>query len=127
MRPFLLSMCFVSDFTCGCGKTQPPTIAGKSVDHWLEHLRDSDAKERRTAVFKLEAAGTSDPAVLTALIGMLKDSDPTVRCEAIVAVAKWGSAANEAVPILMQMQQEDESLEVQGYATKALEKLSNKM
>ena len=126
MRSVLVSVGIVVLLAGGCGKAKPMLIAGKPVDHWLKQLQDPDAKERKTAVFKLEAAGTSDPAILPALIGMLKDPDATVRCEAIVAVTKWGSAANEVIPTLVQMQSDDESPEVQAYAAKALEKLSGR-
>jgi HEAT repeat protein len=108
----------------GCGGAKPTLIAGKPVDHWLKQLENPDAKERKNAVFKLEALGTADSNVLPALIGALKDSDATVRCEAIVAVARWGNDAGEAIPILTEMESNDPSTEVRDYAAKAVKKLS---
>jgi vesicle coat complex subunit len=124
MRAVLVSVGIIVLLAGGCGKAKPMLIAGKPVDHWLKQLQDPDAKERKTAIFKLEAAGTSDPAILPALIEMLKDPDAVVRCEAIVAVAKWGSEATGAIATLTEMESDDPSPEVRDYAAKALKKLN---
>ena len=124
MRPVLLAVGIFVLLAGGCGEAKPTLIAGKTVDHWLKRLQDPDAKERKNAVFKLEAIGTSDPDILPALIGMLKDPDATVRCEAIVAVAKWGSEASEAVGTLIDMERDDPTPEVRDYAAKALKKIN---
>jgi HEAT repeat protein len=108
----------------GCGGAKPTLIGGKPVDHWLKQLQDPDAKARKTAVFNLEALGKTDPTILPALIGTLKDPDAPVRCEAIVAVAKWGVDASEAIPILTDMERDDPSPEVRDYAAKALKKIT---
>jgi HEAT repeat protein len=108
----------------GCGGAKPTLIGGKPVNHWLKQLESSDAAERKKAVFNLEALGKTDPAILPALIGILKDPEATVRCEAIVAVARWGVDANEAIPMLTEMERDDPSQEVRDYAAKALKKLN---
>jgi HEAT repeat protein len=124
MRPEVIAVVIVVLLGGGCGGAKPTLIAGKPVDYWLKRLQDPDAKERKNAVFKLEAVGTSDPDILPALIGMLKDPDPTVRCEAIVAVAKWGSEASGAVGTLTEMERDDPIEEVRDYAAKALKKIN---
>jgi len=104
----------------GCGRAQPTMAGGK----WAQALRDSDIKVRKKAAFTLGNIGPSDPAVLPALIGALKDADAGVRCEVILALLKYGSGAEEAIPELKEVQNKDRDAKVREYATKALEKLS---
>jgi HEAT repeat protein len=42
--------------------------------------------------------GPGDPAALPALTGALKDADAGVRCEAVLALLKYGPGAKEAIP-----------------------------
>jgi HEAT repeat protein len=57
------------------------------------------------------------------LIGALKDADAGVRCEAILALLKYGPAAKEVIPPLTEVQEKDHDAKVRAYAAKALEKL----
>jgi HEAT repeat protein len=103
----------------GCGSAQPTMAGGK----WAEALRDRDAKVRKKAAFTLGNIGPTDPAVLPALIGALKDADAGVRCEAILALRKYGLPAKEAILELTAIQQKDRNRKVRAYAANALEKL----
>jgi HEAT repeat protein len=105
----------------GCAKAQP-TMAGSK---WAAALRDPDANVRKKAAFTLGNIGPSDPVVLPALIGALKDADTGVRCEVILSMLKYGSAAREAIPELTEVQNKDRDFKVREYATKALEKLKD--
>lgn len=110
-------------FASGCGQAQPTLAGGKPVSHWLDQLRSPDAKARKTAVTKLGNVGRADPTALPAVLGTLKDPDAGVRCEAILALLKSDTAASEAIPTLIEMQQNDRNAQVRSYAAHALEKL----
>jgi HEAT repeat protein len=103
----------------GCGQPQPPP----RVSHWVQALRQPDARVRKEAAFKLGNLGPTDPAVSPALIGALKDADAGVRCEAILALTKCGPDAQAAIPVLADLQQRDPNARVRSYASKALKKL----
>jgi len=103
----------------GCAGAQP-TMAGSK---WAAVLRDPDPKLHKKAVFTLGNIGSSDPVVLPALIGALQDASADVRCEAILALVKYGPGAQDAIPALTQIQQQDRNAEVRAYAAEALEKL----
>jgi HEAT repeat protein len=90
---------------------------------WAEALRGPDAKVRRNAAFTLGNIGPSDPAVLPALLGAVKDADAGVRCEAILALLKYGPAAREAIPELTEVRQKDRDPKVRAYAARAVDKL----
>lgn len=110
---------------CGCTASQPTLSGGKPVDYWVESLRSSpDAKLRKEAAFKLGNVGPTDSKALPALVSALKDRDAAVRCEAILALVKFGSAALEASAVLAELRQHDHDPRVRTYATKALEKLN---
>jgi HEAT repeat protein len=104
---------------CGCGRAQP-TMAGTK---WAPALRDPDAKVRRKAAFTLGNIGPSDPAVLPALRAALKDADPEVRCEAILALVRYGPGAHDAVAVLTEVEQSDADAKVRAYAAKARTRL----
>jgi HEAT repeat protein len=124
MRPFLL-LSILAVFLSGCGKGQPTLAGGKPLSHWLEALKDPDAKQRKTAVFKLGNVGPGEPEIIPALVEMLKDRDAGVRGETILALVKFGPAAAEAVPALTLLQTQDPDGKVREYASKALAKLQN--
>jgi HEAT repeat protein len=108
----------------GCGQQPPITAHGKPVSHWVEAVRDPDAKVRRKAVIELGHVGTADPAALPALIEAVKDRIPVVRCEAILALSNLGPAAEDAIPIL-QAAQKDADARVRTYAGKALQRIQS--
>jgi HEAT repeat protein len=107
----------------GCGKSPPTLAGGKPVTYWVEALRDPDARQRKTAAFKLGNAGPADPAVLPALLAALQDPDPVVRREVILSLVKFGPAAREAVPVLEGLGERDPDPEVRAAAAKGLERL----
>lgn len=108
----------------GCtGKSGPILAGGKPVSHWVRNLSDPNPKMRKAAAEKLGNVGSSDPAVLDALCGALRDGSAEVRCEAILALVKVGPGAKEAVGPLKLLGQQDRDPRVRSYAAKALEKL----
>jgi HEAT repeat protein len=106
----------------GCGKAEPPTAGGKPVGHWVEALKDPDAKVRKKAVRKLANAGAAAPAVVPALAGALKDRDPAVRAEAALGLLRIGPEARDAVPALKEATK-DRDRTVRSHAARALEKV----
>ncbi len=122
MRPFLIAILVVSFSGC---TSQPTVDTGPRVDHWIEALREPDARARKEAAFKLGNLGLTDPErIVPALTEALRDADAAVRCEAILALLKCGPDAEEAVGELTELQQNDGDPRVREYAGKALEKLS---
>lgn len=109
----------------GCAKSPPTLAGGKPVRHWIETLRSPNARLRKQAVFKLGNVGPSHPDTLPVLLGALNDGDAAVRCEAILALLKFGPAAGQAVANLHDLRQRDPSAQVRLYAAKAAEKLAN--
>jgi HEAT repeat protein len=120
---------FLFAFLCllafGCGQAQPTLSGGKPVEHWIRALDDSDSRVRKEAASKLGNAGPVNAAVLPALVAALKDPDAKVRCEVILALAKFGTDAKDAVPTLTELQQSDRDARVRSYAAEALERIQN--
>jgi HEAT repeat protein len=98
-------------------------VGGKPASYWVEALQSPDAKLRQKAAFRLGNVGPSDPAAFPALLGALKDNNADVRCEAIKAVLKCGSAAKEAITALTDLEQHDADARVRSHAAKAITKL----
>ena len=127
MRRVLMSLGVLALLLGGCGQAnKPQMVGGKPVSHWLQALQNTDAGVRKKALFKLGNAGTVYPGALPAIIGELKDRDPAVRCEAILALVKGGSAAKEALPVLAELQLRDRNAQVRTYAARAVEKLQRR-
>jgi HEAT repeat protein len=120
MRGILLVLLLIP--LCGCGGAQPPVAGGK----WAEALRAPDAKLRKKAAFTLGNIGSSDPAVLPALIRALRDADAGVRGEVILALLKYGPGAEEAIPELTKVQEKERDAKVRAYAVRAREKLKER-
>jgi HEAT repeat protein len=116
-------LAFLCAAASGCGATTPTLAGGKPVSHWVAALQSPDAKTRKTAAFKLGNVGPADSAVVPTLVGSLKDVEPAVRCEAILALVKCGSDAKAALPTLSELEKNDPDATVRQYAAKALEKL----
>src|SRR5205807_3217221 len=107
-RPTLTLVCFALALAaCGCGRATPTLAGGKPVHDWVEALQSPDVRTRKQAVSKLGNVGRADPEAFPALLGALKDRDPGVRREAILAVMKTGPDAWEAVPLLTEMREKD--------------------
>ena len=107
----------------GCSKTPASLAGGKPVGYWIEALGGQDAKLRKTAVAKLGNVGSADPAAFPAVVKALNDADASVRCEAILALLKFGDQAQEAEAALTALHQRDRDAKVRDYAAKVLEKL----
>jgi HEAT repeat protein len=115
--PFLVLV-----LVAGCGARAPLQSHGRPVSHWVEALREPDARVRKKAVHALGHAAGVDAEALTALIGALKDRDAAVRAEAVLALLNLGPAAQEAIPALEEAQK-DRDARVRAYSGKALEKI----
>jgi HEAT repeat protein len=112
---------------CGCRHAAPTQAGGKPVSYWVETLHSSpDARLRKEAAFKLGNVGPADPSSFPALCEALKDRESAVRCEAILALLKFGPVAQEAIPSLTELRENDRDPKVRDYAAKALEKLARK-
>src|SRR5207302_5505445 len=98
----------------GCGTAKPT----RPVGHWVQALQDPDPRMRKQAAFNLGNIGPADPTVFPALLGAFEDRDAKVRCEAIVALLKFGSDAKEAIPALTNIQRQDRDAKVRSYAAK---------
>jgi HEAT repeat protein len=122
MRRVPAAVGWLALLAAGCGQTGPTLAGGKPVGHWVEALRSSDAKMRKTAVLKLGNLGSADPAALPAVTGALKDPDAAVRREAALALLRNAPAAAEAVPALTAAKT-DRDPQVREYAAKALERI----
>jgi HEAT repeat protein len=108
----------------GCSDRPKATlIGGKPLSHWLAELHDKDVKKRKAAATHVGDVCASDPTAMSALIEALKDPDPGVRCEVLVALTRSGHAASEAAPKIAEMQQKDSNEQVRKFAAKALEKI----
>jgi HEAT repeat protein len=59
------------------------------------------------------------------LIEALKDSDPGVRCEAILALLKCRLEVNQAIPELTEVQNKDPAAKVRSFAAKALKRMGS--
>jgi len=105
---------------CGCGQTLPPLAGAK----WAAALRDPNAKVRKKAAFTLGNLGPCDSAVLPALLAALEDADGGVRCQAILALLKYGPAGRQAIPKLDVLRQNDADIKVRRCAARAIEQLS---
>jgi HEAT repeat protein len=118
------AVALVAVWTCGCGGSSPPTLAGgKPVSHWVGELKNPDPKHRREAVEKLGNVGLADPEAFPAVCAAFQDADPRVRCAAVLAVLKFGETAREAVPLLEDLRKRDRDPRVREFANRALERL----
>ena len=87
---------------------------------WLADLHDPKPQVRRQAVLKLGNVGDADPAVAEGLAGALRDSDATVRRDAVSAVAKLSKPNEEIMAWLRIMAERDNDSRVRDYATRAI-------
>jgi hypothetical protein len=106
----------------GCtGEERGPTLAGgREVKSWLADLQHPKPQVRRQAVLKLGNVGDSDPAAADALAEALRDSDPLVRRDAVMAVAKLRKPSEAVVAQLKTMQQSDRDPLIRDYAKRAI-------
>lgn len=107
----------------GCAKPEPSLTGGKPVEHWVQALDQPDPRLRGKAVLKLGNVGASDEAAIKAVIKALHDTDPRVRCAAVMAILKFGPQAAEARSALETLRQQDTDSNVREYAAQVLQKL----
>src|SRR5207245_9024121 len=70
----------------------------KSVEEWLQQLKDSDAAKRREAVVALGSFGPDlSKAAIRTLGTLLKDNDAHVRHAAALSLGNYGPAAKVAL------------------------------
>jgi HEAT repeat protein len=121
MRRLALVLAAAAFAAGGCAR--PPALAGgEPVSHWVQALKDPDAKQRKKAAHKLGNAGPAEPDVVPALTAALQDRDAAVRGEAALALGKCGPAAKDAIPALTALRQ-DRDATVRSYAADALGKI----
>jgi HEAT repeat protein len=108
--------------TIGCkGEERGPTLAGgREVKSWVADLHSSKPHVRRQAVLKLGNVGDSDPAVPDALAEALRDSDPLVRRDSVMAIAKLRKPSEAVIAQLKTMQQSDRDPLIRDYAKRAI-------
>ncbi len=121
----VLLVCGLAALLSGCAKTPPTQAHGRPVEHWVQALRDPDARVRKKAVGALGNVGPADPAALPALTAAVRDPDAGVRNQAILALLKWGRDAREAVAVLEQARR-DRDPRVRANAATALEKIQGR-
>jgi HEAT repeat protein len=121
MRRLLLVLAATAFAAGGCERPAP-LAGGEPVSHWVQALKDPDARQRKKAAHKLGNAGPAEADVVPALTAALQDRDAGVRGEAALALGKCGPAAKDAIPALMALQQ-DRDPTVRTYAADALNKI----
>jgi HEAT repeats len=104
----------------GCGESEPTMVHGRSVAYWLQALQNHDARLRKKAVEELGNVGSTDAALVPALIQAVKDPDAGVRDAAVLALFKID--APEAIPAL-RAAQKDKDNRVRDHAKKALQRI----
>jgi HEAT repeat protein len=109
----------------GCGNSEPALSGGKPVAYWVDALRAPDPRVRKEAVFKLGNAGPIEPGVYPSVVAALADADALVRMEAVKSLVKFGPAAQEALPVLLEVRQQDPDARVRQTAARALDVLRN--
>ena len=111
----------------GCNR-QPSHVlsGGKPLEAQFDALKHADAKVRREALEKIGNIGPTDERVVPALRAALRDRDPRVRCEAILALVKCGTAAEPALAALAELQTKDVDRKVRDYAKNAFTALQQK-
>jgi HEAT repeat protein len=123
MRLHMIALSMALVVGAGCSRQRAPVTAhGQPVSHWLEALKDPDARTRKKAVTALGHVGDADPAAIPALTEALKDRDPSVRDTAVLALLNIGPAAKSAVPALNDAQN-DRNPTVRDHAGKAIERI----
>jgi HEAT repeat protein len=107
----------------GCNKEQSVLAGGRPVEHWVQAARDTSDCVREQAITKLANVGDTYSAVLPVLKTALNDTSPKVRCQAILAIVKYGPGNENAIEPLDNLRARDPDQRVRKLAAKALEKL----
>jgi HEAT repeat protein len=123
MRQLILAAAALT--LAGCSDSPGPTLAhGKPLEHWVQALRDPDARTRKRAADILGNIGAVDATVIPALASALKDPDRAVRAATVIALLKMGPAARDATPALVEASK-DSDTKVRSCAAQALRNLRN--
>jgi vesicle coat complex subunit len=93
---------------------------GREVKSWIADLHDPKPQVRRQAVLKLGNVGDTDSSVAVGLAEALRDSDATVRRNAVSAVAKLSKPSEEILAWLRVMSDRDGDPRVRDYAKRAI-------
>lgn len=109
----------------GCHRPEPGPIlvGGREVKSWVKDLHDPKAQVRRQAVLKLGNAGDAEPSAAEALADALNDTDPLVRRDAILAVAKLTHPSDAVKLKLETMSRSDKDARARELAGKAVIRL----
>jgi HEAT repeat protein len=122
-RRTVLTALFGTAALSGCGGEErgPILAGGREVKAWVADLHNPKPQVRRQAVLKLGNAGDTDPAVAEALAEALRDADPLVRSDAILAVVKLKQPGAAIKDQLETMSRSDKNARARDLAGKALE------
>jgi HEAT repeat protein len=124
MRKRSICAMFVALLLFGCGEAVPTTSGGKTAGVWADMLQKSDVEMRRKAAMKLGPLLQLDPVAIPALVGALKDTDPTVRLNAARSLGIYsGPKAPEVLPALRELRQKEVDAKVRDAAAKAIASL----
>ena len=109
----------------GCGQEErgPTLSGGREVKAWVKDLQDPKPKVRRQAVLKLGNVGDDDPTALERLGQALNDTDPLVRHDAVLAVAKFRNPVRLIKAQIESMSKSDKDARVRDVAQRALTRL----
>jgi HEAT repeat protein len=108
---------------CGGEGRGPILSGGREVKSWIVDLHSPKAQVRRQAVLKLGNAGDSDPSVAEGLAEALRDAEPLVRRDAILAVAKLKEPSVAIKERLEDMSRADKDPRARELARKAVIRL----
>jgi HEAT repeat protein len=100
MRPITIAVIFLC--LCGCGR--------KGTDYWLSKAKDSSSAERLHAIHELKARSDEANVIVPMLIASLGDRDSFVRRDAARALGEFGPDAASAVPALLALRKDKESV-----------------
>jgi hypothetical protein len=106
----------------GCSQEErgPILAGGRKVKSWLDALSDPKPTVRRQAVLKLGNVGDADPAVPGALGQAIRDSDATVRRDALGAIAKLRNPSEDTLAWIKIMSDRDPDAKVRDYAKRTI-------
>jgi HEAT repeat protein len=94
----------------GCGGGGPPKQPQeKSIDDWLQELKNSDASVRSRAALALKEPGKEVPRVVEALGEALDDQDRDVRAAVLFSLGALGPDAADAVPRIVKVLEGDDT------------------
>jgi HEAT repeat protein len=106
----------------GCNKAErgPILAGGREVKSWVADLHDPKPTVRRQAVLKLGNVGDADPFVANALAEALRDTDVTVRRDAVRAIAKLKKPSEAIMAQLKVISESDRDSLARDYAQRAI-------